>query len=134
MKSLKDYITESEQWMESPVEGDSVGIELEDNTLLETYIMEVAEDGSLLLDSTDQIYSLLENWNLLSDDIDDDVVEDIDGDYNDRSTHGHRSTTEVEEQQADEAKYQGREVPLNKPMQGDVKKSKVYVRDPDWQR
>jgi len=29
-----------------------------------------------------------------------------------------------------EAKYQGREVPLNKPMQGDVKKSKVYVRDP----
>lgn len=30
----------------------------------------------------------------------------------------------------DEAKYQGREVPLGKPMQGDVKKSKVYVRGP----
>jgi len=30
----------------------------------------------------------------------------------------------------DEAKYQGREVPLGKPMAGDVKKSKVYVRDP----
>lgn len=29
-----------------------------------------------------------------------------------------------------EAKYQGREVPLNKPMKGDVKKSKVYVKDP----
>jgi hypothetical protein len=29
-----------------------------------------------------------------------------------------------------EAKYQGREVPLNKPMAGDVKKSKVFVRDP----
>ena len=29
-----------------------------------------------------------------------------------------------------EATYQGREVPLNKPMKGDVKKSKVYV-DPD---
>ena len=29
-----------------------------------------------------------------------------------------------------EAKYQGREVPLNKPMQGDVKKFKVYVKDP----
>jgi hypothetical protein len=29
-----------------------------------------------------------------------------------------------------EAKYQGREVTLNKPMAGDVKKSKVYVRDP----
>lgn len=30
----------------------------------------------------------------------------------------------------DEAKYQGREVPLGKPMRGDVKKFKVYVRDP----
>jgi hypothetical protein len=29
-----------------------------------------------------------------------------------------------------EAKYQGREVPLGKPMKGDVAKSKVYVRDP----
>lgn len=29
-----------------------------------------------------------------------------------------------------EAKYQGREVPLGKPMKGDVKKSKVYVRNP----
>lgn len=29
-----------------------------------------------------------------------------------------------------EAKYQGRTVPLGKPMKGDVKKSKVYVRDP----
>ena len=31
----------------------------------------------------------------------------------------------------DEAKYQGREVPLGKPMQGDVKKKKVYVRKPN---
>jgi len=30
----------------------------------------------------------------------------------------------------DEAEYQGKEVPLNKPMKGDVKKSKVYVKDP----
>jgi hypothetical protein len=29
-----------------------------------------------------------------------------------------------------EAKYQGREVPLGKPMAGDVKKSKVYVKNP----
>ncbi len=33
-------------------------------------------------------------------------------------------------QDIDEAKYQRREVPLNKPMAGDVKKSKVYVKDP----
>ena len=30
----------------------------------------------------------------------------------------------------DEAEYQGRNVPLGKPMQGDVKKFKVYVKDP----
>lgn len=29
-----------------------------------------------------------------------------------------------------EAEYQGRKVPLGKPMKGDVKKFKVYVRDP----
>lgn len=34
-----------------------------------------------------------------------------------------------EEEQIDEAEYQGREVKLNKPMQGDVKKSKVYVKN-----
>ena len=31
----------------------------------------------------------------------------------------------------DEAEYQGRKVPLGKPMQGDVKKSKVYVKKPN---
>lgn len=30
----------------------------------------------------------------------------------------------------EEAEYQGRKVPLGKPMAGDVKKSKVYVKNP----
>ena len=34
------------------------------------------------------------------------------------------------ENQVDEAEYQGRNVPLGKPMRGDVKKFKVYVKDP----
>lgn len=88
MKKLTDYIAESEQWMESPSEGDTFGIELEDDTLLETYVMEVAEDGSVLLDSTEEIYSLLESWNMLSEDIDGDVVE---------KAMSPRNTTEVEE-------------------------------------
>ena len=33
--------------------------------------------------------------------------------------------------QLDEAEYQGRDVELNQPMRGDVKKYKVYVTDPD---
>jgi hypothetical protein len=37
---------------------------------------------------------------------------------------------DAKEDEVNEAIYQGRDVPLNKPMKGDVKKSKVYVRDP----
>ena len=37
----------------------------------------------------------------------------------------------VAEDDIDEAKYHGREVPLGKKMAGDVKKSKVYVRKPN---
>lgn len=36
----------------------------------------------------------------------------------------------IKEDELDEATYKGKKVPLNKPMAGDVKKSKVYV-DPD---
>ena len=36
----------------------------------------------------------------------------------------------VDENDLFEAEYQGRTVKLNKPMQGDVKKFKVYVKDP----
>ena len=35
-----------------------------------------------------------------------------------------------DEESLEEAEYQGRKVKLGKPMQGDVKKFKVYVRDP----
>ena len=35
-----------------------------------------------------------------------------------------------EDEEVDEAEYQGRKVKLGKPMQGDVKKFKVYVKNP----
>lgn len=41
-----------------------------------------------------------------------------------------RMLAELPDEPMDEAKYRGREVPLGKPMKGDVKKSKVYVRGP----
>jgi len=112
MKTLKDYVAESETWMQTPAEGDDFGIELSDGTLIESYILELADD-SILLDATVDIVRVLESWNLLSDQESQDTVilETVDDDM-------------------DEAKYHGREVPLGKPMAGDVKKSKVYVRDP----
>ena len=45
-----------------------------------------------------------------------------DGDYIDASG--------LNEEQIEEAEYRGRKVKLNKPMRGDVKKFKVYVKDP----
>jgi hypothetical protein len=40
------------------------------------------------------------------------------------------ATGETEQSNTDEAKYQGREVQLNKKLPGDTKKFKVYVKDP----
>ena len=39
-------------------------------------------------------------------------------------------TETMNEQELEEAEYRGRKVKLNKPMRGDVKKFKVYVKDP----
>ena len=49
-----------------------------------------------------------------------------------KDKNGRKVPNCVKEEEADleEATYQGRKVTLNKPMPGDVKKSKVYV-DPD---
>ena len=42
-----------------------------------------------------------------------------------KKTHG-----EMEESPEEDAEYRGRKVKLNKPTRGDVKKFKVYVKDP----
>ena len=66
MKTLRDYITESEVWMASPAEGDVFAFELPDEVLCETYILEVA-DNCILLDSTPEINAALAEWAALED-------------------------------------------------------------------
>jgi hypothetical protein len=66
MKTLKDYLSESEQWMSSPADGDDFAIELEDGVLVETYIIEVADD-CILLDATPEIISAISEWAALED-------------------------------------------------------------------
>ena len=102
MKTLKEYIAESEHALENPIAGDNFAIELDDGTVIDTYIMEATND-SILLDSTPEILRVLEQWASL----DSMVAENI-----------------------NEAEYQGKNVTLNKPTRGDVKKFKVYVKDP----
>jgi hypothetical protein len=66
MKTLKEYIAESESWMQTPADGDVFAIEFEDDTLVETYIIEVADD-CILLDATPEIMAVLEQWAALED-------------------------------------------------------------------
>ena len=51
-------------------------------------------------------------------------------DYIDTARDYMKSNKYAEDFEIDEAEYQGRKVPLGKPMKGDVKKSKVYVKNP----
>lgn len=54
-----------------------------------------------------------------------DVEETIDNDDDFFEAYGW-----IDGESLEEAEYQGRKVSLGKPMRGDVKKFKVYVRDP----
>jgi hypothetical protein len=179
MKTLKDYLAESEQWMLSPADGDDFAIELDDGTLVETYIIEVADD-CILLDATPEIISAITEWATLEDTDEGDsgvIMETMgygglvgEGNIEDMEKNIASAAVKpipMEEGQMkelmwrdaermtleqfvdkygdeewirefwnnimgdiDEAKYQGREVALNKPTSGDVKKFKVYVKDP----
>jgi hypothetical protein len=129
MKTLRDYIVEAEQWVDTPAAGDDFEIELEDGTLIETYIM-ATEGSAILLDATDEIYSALGQWAELCEDVELDEDQGAGQTLAKAIDDAPVDTMSNIDEEMDEAKYQGREVPLGKPMAGDVKKSKVYVRDP----
>lgn len=74
----------------------------------------------------------------IKEDVEDDDVDeyDVDSEYQDElSDFLSFLKTKMKEKDAyneslNEAEYQGKSVELNKPMQGDVKKFKVYVKNP----
>ena len=150
MKTLRDYMVETQQWLATPAAGDDFAIELDDGTLIETYIM-ATEGNAVLLDATPEIYAALSQWARLCEDDDaqdseltvlsEGQMKEIMWRDAERMTLDQFVDKYGDEEwirefwtaimgDIDEAKYQGREVPLGKPMAGDVKKSKVYVRDP----
>jgi len=121
MKTLADYMTESESWLQTPAAGDWFDFELADGTLVETYILQ-AESNCILLAATPEIVAAIDRIGCLSESESDESVI--------LETMGYGTLVGEQDSDVDEAKYHGREVPLGKPMAGDVKKSKVYVRDP----
>jgi NurA-like 5'-3' nuclease len=80
---------------------DSFDIELSESFVIETGIVDIIEDG-IIVEADQTVLDLLEVHDIL-----------------------------IESEELTEAEYRGRKVPLGKPMAGDVKKSKVFVRKPN---
>jgi len=94
MSLFRQFLEEAEYAAHNPIPGDVMEVEFGDELVIEAVVVEINDDGGIVLEGDDQALELITQALLT------------------------------------EAKYQGREVPLGKPMKGDVKKSKVYVRGP----
>jgi hypothetical protein len=115
---LRSYLEFIDDIQTEPEAGDVFELEIGD-TLIETTIDQITEDGVIIhLDETALRMMIdakkqINEWMKMGAD-------------SDASAAG----SMYEDEDIEEAKYQGREVPLGKPMAGDVKKSKVYVKGP----
>jgi hypothetical protein len=72
MKTLKDYIAESETWEAEPVHGDDFDIELAPDHNFESYVMESIEDGVVLY-ADETALSLLESYGCFEEDLDEEI-------------------------------------------------------------
>ena len=91
---------------------------------------DMAKDQLRTIDSAaEELYAILDANENLPEWVQKKVTLAVD--YIDTARDYMKSNKYAEDTQTDEAKYQGREVPLGKKMAGDVKKSKVYVRKPN---
>ena len=61
MKSLLDYLAESEHRAVNPVKGDDFVFEFDDGTAVETYILE-ATDTEIIVDATEETWAVMEQW------------------------------------------------------------------------
>ena len=150
MKSLKDYLNESQQWMENPAVGDDFAINIKEDCLIESHIIAVEEDR-LCIEADSKLIAILESYGYTVEDICSECMQEacgcVDEEMSVDDTLVSEDPTEEEPGSdigipapqgtgpqdpigVDEAEYQGRKVSLGKPMRGDTKKFKVYVKDP----
>ena len=87
------------------------------------------DDLRTIDDAAEELYSILQADDNLPEWVQSKITKAVD--YLDTARDYMKAQNYEEDTQTDEAKYQGREVPLGKKMAGDVKKSKVYVRKPN---
>ena len=99
---------------------DQFDIEIGEDLIIETGVIGITDEGDLIIEGDETMLGILEINTIITEA--DDISEKM---KMGASTDAAASGT------IDEAEYQGRKVPLGKPMAGDVKKSKVYVRKPN---
>ena len=68
MKTLHDYISESETWATTPVPGDDFAIELAPDHLIESYVVETLDDG-IVIEADAHAMSLLEEYGCMTETI-----------------------------------------------------------------
>jgi hypothetical protein len=145
MRDLLDKLSILENLEESntPEIGDEFGISFSPDFEISTHVVEVLEDG-IVVELDDTALEMLTNEGVQF--FEGELVEGVAGPkscwkgYRKTGTQpgtGKNAGKRVnncekikEDADVDEAKYQGREVQLGKKMAGDVKKSKVYVKNP----
>lgn len=64
MKRLQDYISDSAAWVDSPAVGDDFGINIREECLVESHIVDVTEDG-VVLAADDRMMEILESYGML---------------------------------------------------------------------
>jgi len=119
--------------------GDDFGISFNEDFEIGTEIVDILEDGVLVnLDETALEFLSQQGFTFEEVQLDEEKQKGVDGKacwkgYKRMGTKQKGGKTVdncVKMEDLDEAEYQGRNVPLGKPMAGDVKKSKVYVKGP----
>jgi hypothetical protein len=144
MKTLREYIEQVEESYADPSVGDYFDLEIaRDETLLETYVVDVVEDG-IVIEADDTMIQILRQVGYLNEGVNLPPAQDSTSPINGKKDALRRSKkdarefnfetssdTDLCEDDLAEAEYRGRKVPLGKKMKGDVKKSKVYVRKPN---
>jgi hypothetical protein len=162
MREILDLINEMSEEEGSIELMDSFDIELGEDLLVETGVIDFMEDG-IVLEGDDRMLELLSEHGIVLEETDyskydeptvsrikKGMTKPVDKtDYNKPAYQrkkekeekkldekmimgmpGDQGSKVMGEEEVDEAEYQGRKVPLGKPMAGDVKKSKVYVKGP----
>jgi len=111
----------------TPTSGDVLDIFITEDEYIRTTIAEVNGD-TIVLETDKRFFNLLISESLLET-----AGSGLPVPVDSASPIAGRSQSQKDQDPADcmiEAEYQGRNVPLGKPMRGDVKKFKVYVKNP----